>query len=137
MYAWSRFAKTINEWGRVEEWIEPGDEISQADIGVNDDEWQELQDNGAVREEAYPPVEVDQSPAEYYRENPDEAPEIDVDENTPTPEAMEKIDAGLASGMKMPTEEGTPAAPATQEEQTAASETKTEDKATSGGGTTP
>ena len=104
MYAWSRFGVDIDqETGRVGKWIEPGDEISQSDLeGISDEDWQELQDLGAVREEEYPPVEVGQSPAEYYRENPDEAPEVAVDENTPQPEAMQKIDAGFAGGAKAP-----------------------------------
>lgn len=137
MYAWSRFAKTTNEWGRVDEWIEPGDEITQSDLDLSDDEWQELQDLGAVREEPFPELAAGQSPAEYYRENPDEAPEIDVDAETTQPEAMEKIDSGLAAGMKLPVEEGAPDDVATQAEQQTEekSSAKSGDTPSSGGGT--
>lgn len=120
MYAWSRFAKTKNEWGRVTEWIEPGDEISQSDLDVNDDEWKYLQDSGAVRKEEYPEVGPGESPAEYYRSNPDKAPEIDVDETTPSGEAIRKQDTALSSGLKLPG--------ATEAEDAAKEQSKAEEK---------
>lgn len=78
MYANSRFMKKVNEWGRVEEWIEPGDKISQSDIGVSDDEWEYLCEVGAVVEKY--PEKLKNSPqtppAEYYKKNdPNAAPE--------------------------------------------------------------
>ena len=140
MYAWTTFAKTVNEWGRVEEWINPGDEVSQADFeGMSDEDWQALIDAGSVREEEYPDVASGQSPAEYYQEHPDDAPAIEVDETTTQPEATAEIDAGLAAGMKMPVEEGAPADVATQEEQHAEEGNGSSDKPadTSSGGGTP
>jgi len=127
MYAWTRFATETDEWGRVQTWIEPGDEVSQSDLGVSDDEWQELQDSGAVSETEYPPVADGQSPAEYYQENPEEAPEVTVDETTPVPEAMGKADAGMAAGLKPPG--------ATEAAEAEAAATKADDKSSSGGGT--
>lgn len=90
MYANSRFKKSVNEWGRVEEWILPGDKISQGDLNVSDEEWQELVDRGAVVEE-YPDGLKDQPqtpPAQYYAENPDEAPESTLDETSSSAEMM-------------------------------------------------
>lgn len=131
MYAWSRFAKDIDEWGHVGSYIEPGDEISQGDIGVSDEEWQELQDVGAVSETPYPPVASGQSPAEYYQQNPDEAPEVDVNEETPMPEAQAKQDAGMAAGLKPP------GATEAAEAEAAAEADKPAAKDTSSGGGTP
>jgi hypothetical protein len=128
MYAWSRFATDINEWGQVGKYIEPGDEVSQDDLGVSDDEWQELQDVGAVREEAYPDVDAGESPAQYYLENPDEAPEVAVDESTPMPEAQAKQDIGMAMGSKAP------GATAAAEAEAEAPAPKA-DESSSGGGT--
>lgn len=102
MYAWSRFQKSVNEWGRVEEWIEPGDEISQSDLGVNDEEWQSLIDSGAVREEEYPDIDRQTTPADYYKANPDEAPEVNVDETTPSEIAMPKTETADETGKKLP-----------------------------------
>lgn len=96
MYANSRFKKTVNEWGRVDEWIEPGDTVSQSDLGISDEEWQGLVDSGAVVEN-YPDglKESPQTPpAEYYRDHPDEAPESKLDENTPSAEMMAAGDTG-------------------------------------------
>jgi hypothetical protein len=128
MYAWSKFATEIDETtGAVGKWINPGDEVSQADLGVSDEEWQELQDSGAVSETPYPDVAVGQSPAEYYQQNPDEAPEVDVNEETPQPEAMAKQDVGMALGEKPP---GATEAAAAADEQAKAADSSS----TSGGG---
>jgi hypothetical protein len=126
MYAWSRFAKDKDEWGMVGSWIEPGDEISQSDLDISDEEWQELQDLGAVRETAYPDVESGQSPSEFYLANPDEAPEVAVDETTPVPEATQKSAVGMALGEK-------PAGATAAAE--AAPEVNPEKETSSGGGT--
>lgn len=124
MYAWSRIAASRNEWGRVEKWIEPGDEVSQSDLDVSDDEWQELQDLGAVREEEYPKVAPGESPAEYFRRNRSKAPETPVDATTPSHEAMGKIEAGRALGEKPP---------GATEAEKAAADNKTEQQPTTGG----
>lgn len=80
MYANSRFMKTVNEWGGVTEWINPGDEISQSDLqGCSDKEWQSLIDSGAVVESYPKDLDPSTPPAEYYKQNPEEAPAgIDV-----------------------------------------------------------
>jgi hypothetical protein len=47
--------------------IEPGEEITQDALGVSDADWEELIELGAVREEEYPDIPPDTSPAEYER----------------------------------------------------------------------
>lgn len=69
-YAWSTFKKGVNEWGRVEGYINPGDEVTQSELGVDDEEWQELLDVGAIRDEEYPDAPEGVSPAEYLAANP-------------------------------------------------------------------
>lgn len=96
MYANSRFKKTVNEWGRVEEWIMPGDEISQDDLNVSDEEWQGLVDSGAVVDD-YPEAlknDPQTPPVDYYRNNPDEAPSSNLDESSPSAEVMAAGDTG-------------------------------------------
>lgn len=88
MYAWSKFKADVNEWGQVGRWIMPGDEVSQSDLEVNDAEWQELQDSGAVRNEPYPNIPNDVAPAEYFAAHPDEAPEATIDETTTSEEEI-------------------------------------------------
>lgn len=102
MYAWSRFAKDVNEWGRAGSYVNPGDEITQDDLGLSDDAWQELIDMGAVREEKYPDVNAGESPAEYFIRNPDEAPEVPVDTETPVEQAKPLIDTAIPTGSKLP-----------------------------------
>src|SRR4051794_24842024 len=63
-YAWSKFKKEQNEWGQVTKWINVGDQISQSDIDASDEDWQELIDVGAVREEEYPDVPNDTPPVD-------------------------------------------------------------------------
>ena len=53
-YAYSTFNTKINEWGRVEETVQPGDEITQAKLGVSDDEWNEYVERGIVSMVPYP-----------------------------------------------------------------------------------
>ena len=101
-YANSRFKKSVNEWGRVEEWIEPGDKISQSDIGVSDDEWKSLVDRGIVVESYPDDLDPQTPPAEYYRANLDEAPELNVDETTPSDEAMGQTETADEQGHKLP-----------------------------------
>lgn len=74
MYANSRFKAEVDEWGQTTKWIEPGDKISQSDLGVSDEEWQGLIDSGAVVEKYPEGLDPQTPPAEYYRQNPDEAP---------------------------------------------------------------
>lgn len=109
MYANSRFKKDVNEWGRVTAWVNPGDKVSQSDLGVSDDEWQTLINSGAVVKD-YPDALKDKTqtpPAEYYRDNPKEAPKSNIDENTPSAdkiatEATEENKQQGESGNKAP-----------------------------------
>lgn len=103
MYAWSKFKKETNEWGQVKSWIMPGDEVSQSDLDVSDEEWEGLIASGAVREDEYPSTDPGQSPAEYYKAHPDEAPTVNVDETTPSAEAMPVLENADESGSKLPT----------------------------------
>lgn len=85
-YAWSKFKKEVNEWGRVLKWINPGDKISKSDLGLDDREWENLIEVGAVREEPYPDIPDHMSPAEYYRANPPEDVSASVEAKAePTP----------------------------------------------------
>lgn len=67
MYANSRFKLEVDEWGNILRWAEPGDEISQSDLGVDDDEWQAILDAGAVVEEYPEGLDPQVPPVEYYR----------------------------------------------------------------------
>jgi hypothetical protein len=79
MYANSRFKKKVNEWGVTQEWIEPGDKISQDDLGIGDEEWQYLISVNAVVADY--PDELDHGTplAEYYSrpENREEAMKVE------------------------------------------------------------
>lgn len=66
-YAWSRFKKKVNEWGRVEEWINPGDKVTRQALSVSQDEWDTLVESGAVRTAKYPDIANHVSPAEATR----------------------------------------------------------------------
>jgi len=66
-YAWSNFDIERNEWGQTVNVIHVGDEISQSQLNISTEEWDELVASGAVREEEYPDVPSDVSPAEYER----------------------------------------------------------------------
>jgi hypothetical protein len=68
MYAWSNFVTERNEAGQATKTIKPGDAVSQADLGVEDEEWEYLVETGAVREEEYPDIPDDVSPAEYQKQ---------------------------------------------------------------------
>jgi len=51
------------------ETIKPGEEVSQASLGVSDEEWEQLVDAGSVRPYDYPDdLKEGQTPAQYYRE---------------------------------------------------------------------
>lgn len=94
MYANSRFKAEVNEWGNVERWIEPGEEISQKDLGVSDDEWQYLCDTGAVVESYPKDLDPAVPPAEYYRDNPDEAPDSGITAESASADVMAAADTG-------------------------------------------
>ena len=66
-YAWTTFVTGRNDYGQVTETIKPGDSVTQEKLGVSEEEYQELLDVGAIREEAYPKdIPNDMSPVEYY-----------------------------------------------------------------------
>jgi hypothetical protein len=67
MYAWSNFKVEFNEQGQVTKWIRPGDSISQSDLKCTDEDWQNLQDAGVVREDKYPPVPTNVPAVEYFK----------------------------------------------------------------------
>jgi hypothetical protein len=65
--AWTTFITGRNDYGQVTETIKPGDSVTQDALGVDDEEYAELLDVGAIREEAYPKnIPNDMSPVEFY-----------------------------------------------------------------------
>jgi len=79
-YAWSNFQADYDEEKRqFTKKIKPGDEVSQADLGVDDDEWESLVESGAVREQEYPEAiasgEYPDSPNKYFTEQMQKAAE--------------------------------------------------------------
>ncbi len=71
-YAWSNFPVEHNEFGQPTKTIKAGEKISQSDLGISDEDWEELIALGAVREEEYPDVGTMESPAEYQAAHPEE-----------------------------------------------------------------
>ena len=57
-YAWS----DIHTSDKV---IATGDKVDQKMLGVSDDEWESLVENGVVRNRKHPPTNVGESPREY------------------------------------------------------------------------
>jgi hypothetical protein len=68
MYAWTTFRTEIDENGQTKKAVKPGEEVTQSKLGVSNDEWDYLIENGAVREDEYPDIEDTKSPAEHIRE---------------------------------------------------------------------
>jgi hypothetical protein len=68
MYAWNNFPVEVNEYGQPTKTIKVGDAVSQSDLDVSDEDWEEYIATGAVREEEYPDVPADVSPAEYQKQ---------------------------------------------------------------------
>lgn len=68
-YAWSNLtAQEADDKGKYKQ-FKPGDEVSAGDLGLDEDEFNELLAVGAVREDEYPaPANYDGSPVEYRRE---------------------------------------------------------------------
>src|SRR6516165_2677040 len=94
--AWTNFPTNQDEVTNVPQTvIKTGDPISQSDLGVSDDDWQELIDTGAVRTEAYPDIPDDVAPAEYYKEHPEEDPNLS-DEAQAAAAAQAQVDAMTA-----------------------------------------
>ena len=69
MYAWTNFDVERNEYGQTTNVIHVGDVVTQADLKVSDEDWEELIASGAVREEEYPEdVPSGMSVAEFLRQ---------------------------------------------------------------------
>jgi hypothetical protein len=68
-YAWSRFiAERDEESGIVRKWIMEGDKVSAGDLGIDDEQFQELVDEGVVRATEWPvPKGSSDSPNEHYK----------------------------------------------------------------------
>jgi|SRR5215469_2863195 len=70
-YAWSNFqADFDDETRKFKKIIKPGDEVSQGDLGVEDDEWESILASGAVRDQEYPKAVAEgeylDSPNKYF-----------------------------------------------------------------------
>lgn len=68
-YAWSRLiAERDEESGLVRKWIMEGDKVSAGDLGLDEDQWNELVESGAVRQTEYPvPKGSMDSPNDHYK----------------------------------------------------------------------
>lgn len=67
MYAWTNFVTERNEQGQPTRTVKAGEKVSQQDLGVTDLDWQALIESGCLREQPYPTVPDNISPAEYFR----------------------------------------------------------------------
>jgi hypothetical protein len=71
MVAWSNFQADWDDERRMfTKRIKPGDEVSQSDLDIEDEEWDNLVAEGAVREQPYPKALIEgsytDSPNKYY-----------------------------------------------------------------------
>lgn len=67
-YAWTNL-EAKDENGNITKKIKPGDEVSAGDLGIEDDEFEQLEAVGAVRDQEYPTPEGYQgSPVDYAKE---------------------------------------------------------------------
>ena len=82
-YAWSKFNTEVNEFGQPTETVMPGEEISQKDLDISDEDWAALVESGAVSTEEYPEDLPDgMSPAEFYRAQAAEVAAGTADDDT-------------------------------------------------------
>jgi hypothetical protein len=129
MVAWSTFRTEVNEFGQPTKTIDPGEEVSQSDLGISDEEWQGLIDSGAVRAEEYPEdLPDDMSPAEHFRQQEAEVAAGTADDATVNvvemrmetlkDETIEKVNAGenVEPGAEAPKAAPKPAAAAAKKE---------------------
>jgi hypothetical protein len=66
-YAYSTFNTEVDEWGRVQKSIKPGEEVSQSDLGVDDETWAEYVKSGVVSTVPHPEDMMDgESPNEAF-----------------------------------------------------------------------
>jgi hypothetical protein len=84
-YAWSNFPVEHNDFGQPTKTIKAGEKISQSDLKISDEDWENLIELGAVREEEYPKdLGTMESPAEYLAAHPPEAEETPPAAPAPT-----------------------------------------------------
>lgn len=79
--------------------IKPGESVSQGDLGLDDDQWAQLVESGAVRTMAYPemPETFQGSPVDYLREQAKMAAEGALMEAETSEENMAAIAAANAA----------------------------------------
>ena len=65
-YAYSTFNTEVDEWGRVQKSIKPGDEVSQADLSVDDETWATYVESGVVSTVPHPECQPGESPNEAF-----------------------------------------------------------------------
>jgi hypothetical protein len=66
-YAWSTFPQKLDAAGKIEKAVQVGEEVSADKIKVSKEEFDYLLETGAVREEPYPDISPQLSPAEHFR----------------------------------------------------------------------
>lgn len=103
-YAWTTINTEVDEYGKVQDSIAPGEPVTQSDLDMGDEEWEELVASGAVRTEEYPDVPDDMSPAEHMRQQEAEVAAGTADDDTKEAvelrleatkdEIIEKVNAG-------------------------------------------
>jgi hypothetical protein len=100
-YAWSNFPIERNEAGVTTKVIAVGDKVTQNDLGVSDDEWEQLVEVGAVRTDKYPDIPDHMAPAEYEKAQANQGivEEMLMEVTEPEPEAVTP-EAATASGTK-------------------------------------
>lgn len=72
-YAWTNFPVERNEWGQVTKTIECGEEVTAQKLGVSKEEFEDLVEIGAVSEEEYPDIPDSVAPAEYEKQQLNQA----------------------------------------------------------------
>ena len=65
-YAYSRFNTKVNEWGTVEESVMPGEEVTQEQLGVDDETWAMYLEQGIVSSVPHPETQPGESPNEAF-----------------------------------------------------------------------
>jgi hypothetical protein len=89
-YAWSEIHGTDKDGKAVK--IMPGDKVTAADLGMSDEEFAELVENGSVREVKFPEdLPSDQSPTDYAKQKL-----LEMAEQGITPEQVASAEQGVA-----------------------------------------
>lgn len=79
-YAWSVFVTEYNDYGQAKKTIQPGEEITQKDINVSKEEWDNLIAVGAVRDNHINVVEeAESTPVQVVKS---ETPPVDKTKET-------------------------------------------------------